>query len=137
MFAQKEGLTVLAISFLVYKSIQPIRSRIDNSKSEFVKVNQTDFPNWKYLDNLWNEERYIFPNVEFRSFRDSSCLFSTKYSVSKNSKICFDKHQSKAWQLMIYPTLPLTTSANDYQSTLMVHVQIAMLSTRNELTGMF
>ena len=66
MFAQKEGLTVLAISFLVYKSIQPIRSRIDNSKSEFLKVNQTDVPNWKYLDNLWNEERYIFRNFSQR-----------------------------------------------------------------------
>ena len=62
MFAQKEGLTVLCISFLVYKSIQPIRSRlnINQSKSEFSKFNKTDVPNWKYLDNLWNEERYIF-----------------------------------------------------------------------------
>ena len=59
MFAQKEGLTVLCISFLVYKSIQPIRSRlsINQSNSESSKLNKTDVPNWKYLDNLWNEER--------------------------------------------------------------------------------
>ena len=62
MFAQKEGLTVLCISFLVYKSIQPIRSRLSINQSNSVssKLNKTDVPNWKYLDNLWNEERYIF-----------------------------------------------------------------------------
>ena len=62
MFAQKEGLTVLCISFLVYKSIQPIRSRLDinQSNGESSKLNETDVPNWKYLDNLWNEQRYFF-----------------------------------------------------------------------------
>ena len=65
MFAQKEGLTVLCISFLVYKSIQPIRSRlnINNSIGESSKLNKTDVPNWKYLDNLWNEERYFFTKI--------------------------------------------------------------------------
>ena len=66
MFAQKEGLTVLCISFLVYKSIQPIRSRlsINQSNSESSKLNKTDVPNWKYLDNLWNEERYFFTKIQ-------------------------------------------------------------------------
>ena len=71
MFAQKEGLTVLCISFLVYKSIQPIRSRLDMNQvtSESSKLNKTDVPNWKYLDNLWNEERYF--SLYFTKFRNS------------------------------------------------------------------
>ena len=79
MFAQKEGLTVLCISFLVYKSIQPIRSRlnINQSKSEFSKLNKTDVPSWKYLDNLWNEERYIFKQNS-KTFRNVMHIFSIK-----------------------------------------------------------
>ena len=85
MFAQKEGLTVLCISFLVYKSIQPIRSRlsINQSNSESSKLNKTDVPNWKYLDNLWNEERYFLTKIQefsrfFLSFLDFNVYIQYK-----------------------------------------------------------
>ena len=98
MFAQKEGLTVLCISFLVYKSIQPIRSRLDINQftSESSKLNKTDVPNWKYLDNLWNEERYFSEISQNLREISLSFLILTRNSVSRNSKICSDKPQSKA-----------------------------------------
>ena len=87
MFAQKEGLTVLCISFLVYKSIQPIRSRLDMNQvtSESSKLNKTDVPNWKYLDNLWNEERYFF--LKFHKISKFVCrefaYFNSKFSIKE------------------------------------------------------